>query len=114
MCAELNHSSLFQHADAVSVAHGGEAVGDQNGGYAARGGENSPEDFGFAAHVELSRRFIKQHQAGANITDPAWSPNGARLAVLETPPPPPAGWDDWGPAATATWNAAHRMKKSVH
>ena len=63
--AQLDHPAVFQDADAVGMAHGREAVRNQDGGGVARGGQNALEDFRFAAHVELGGGFIQQHHSRA-------------------------------------------------
>src|SRR5213592_272715 len=63
--AELDHLAARQHADAIGVADGREAVRDQDRGRPTRGGEDAVEDLRLAAHVELRRRLVEQHQPGA-------------------------------------------------
>src|SRR5690349_9899912 len=63
--AELDDAAVLEHADAIGVANGGEAVRDKDGGAVAGGGEEAVEDFGFAAHVELGGGLIEQHDSRA-------------------------------------------------
>ena len=65
MRAELDHPAVLEHADAIGMANGGEAMRDQDGGAMARGGEQAIENLRFATHVELRGRFIQQHHARA-------------------------------------------------
>src|SRR5437867_2784637 len=46
--AELHDATVLHHADAVGLAHRGEAVRDENGRAWAGRGENAIEDLGFA------------------------------------------------------------------
>ena len=64
MRAELDDGAVLEHADLVGLAHGREAVGDQDRGAAARRLEDAPEDLRLAAHVELRRRLVEQHDPG--------------------------------------------------
>ena len=63
--AELDDGAVLEHADAVGLAHGREAVRDEDRRAAARGVEDALEDLRLAAHVELGRRLVEQHDAGA-------------------------------------------------
>ena len=65
--AELDDSAVLEHADAIGMADGGEAMRDQNGRAMPRRGEQAIEDFRFAAHVELRGRLVEQHDAGAEL-----------------------------------------------
>ena len=65
MGAELDDPTVLEHADAVGVADGREAVRDQDRGAVAGGGQDALEDLGLAAHVELGGRLVEQHDAGA-------------------------------------------------
>ena len=65
MAAELDDASLLEDTDAIGVADRGETVRDQDGGDLTRGGEDAIEDFCFPADVELRRRLVKEHEAGA-------------------------------------------------
>ena len=65
MCAELDDPAALEHADAIGVADGGEAVRDQDGGAMPRRGEQAIEDLRFPAHVELCGGLVEQHDAGA-------------------------------------------------
>ena len=65
--AELDDAAVLEHADAVGVAHRGEAVRDEDRRAVARGGEDAVEDLRFAAHVELRGRLVEQHDAGAEL-----------------------------------------------
>src|SRR5437660_10225323 len=51
--AELDHLAVLQHADAVGVAHRRKAMRDENRGGVPRSGEDTVEDQGLAADVEL-------------------------------------------------------------
>src|SRR5208282_3850111 len=51
--AQLDHPATLEHADAISVAHGREAVRDEDRRGVARRGEDAVENLGLAAHVEL-------------------------------------------------------------
>src|SRR5580765_7837556 len=62
---ELDDAALLEDADAISLAHGREAVRDEDRRAVAGGGGNPLEDFGFAPHVELRRRLVEQHDARA-------------------------------------------------
>src|ERR1700720_2167638 len=46
--AELDHLAVLEHADAIGVAHGREAMRDQDGGGVAGGGEDAVEDLRLA------------------------------------------------------------------
>ena len=62
MCAVLDDTPLVQNVDVVGVAHGGQAVrDDQNRPPAARSLDR-PLDRGFGDAVELAGRFIKDKQ----------------------------------------------------
>src|SRR5262245_34322736 len=63
--AELDDAAVLEHADAVGVADGGEAMRDEDGGALPGGGEQAIEDLRFAAHVELGGRLVEQHHARA-------------------------------------------------
>src|SRR5437899_2740381 len=63
--AQFSNPAVLEHADAVGMAHRREAVRDQNRGGVTRGGEDTIENFGFTANVELGGRLIQQHQPGA-------------------------------------------------
>src|SRR5206468_2588714 len=63
--AELDDAAVLEHADAIGMADGGEAMRDQDGRAMPRCGEQAIEDLRFAAHVELRGRFVEQHDAGA-------------------------------------------------
>src|SRR5881392_4218542 len=65
VCAELDDPAALEHADAIGVADGGEAVRDQDGGAMPRRGEQAIEDLRFPAHVELRGWLVEQHHAGA-------------------------------------------------
>src|ERR1700684_4108987 len=63
--AQLDDAAVLQHADAVSMADGGEAMRDQDGGRLPGGGQRAIEDLRFPADVELRGRFVEQHHTGA-------------------------------------------------
>src|SRR5579872_1098481 len=65
MTTELDYSAMFEHADAIRMAHSRESVGDQNRGSLPRSGENTFENFSLAAHVEVGGRFVEQNQTRA-------------------------------------------------
>src|SRR5579859_7119104 len=65
MTAEFHDPAMFEHADAIGVADSREAVRDQNGRGVTRSGQDAVENLSFTTHVELGRRLIEQHQAGA-------------------------------------------------
>src|SRR5229473_5481908 len=64
--AELDHPAVLEHADAIGMADRGEAMGDQDGRAMPRRGQQAIENLRFPAHVELRRRLVKQHDAGAH------------------------------------------------
>src|SRR5215471_19522703 len=64
--AEFGDAAVFEHADAVGVAHGRETVRDQDGGVVPGRGEQAVEDFSLAADVELGGWLIEEHYARAN------------------------------------------------
>src|SRR2546425_919042 len=65
--AELDDPAVLEHADPISVADRGEAMGDQDGRAMPRGGEQAIEDLRFPAHIELCGRLVEQHHAGAEL-----------------------------------------------
>src|SRR5579875_2551251 len=65
--AELDDAAVLENADTVGLADSGEAMGDQNGGALAGGGEQAFEYFGFASHVELCGWLVEQHEAGSEF-----------------------------------------------
>src|SRR5262245_11223947 len=46
--SQLNHTAFVQYGDAVSIAHGGNAMGDKNGGTVAHDFAQVVEDFFFS------------------------------------------------------------------
>src|SRR5579871_1809642 len=64
--AELDYPAVFQYANAIRLTNRREPMRDQNRGYLARRFQDAFEDFGFAAHVELSGRLVQQNQASAH------------------------------------------------
>ena len=64
--AELDDLAVLEHADPIGVAHGREAVRDQDGRAVPRRGQEALEDLRLAAHVELRGRLVEQHDAGAH------------------------------------------------
>src|SRR5207248_2678415 len=65
--AELDDLAVLEHADAVGVPHRGKAMRDEDGCAAAAGREDAIEYLRLAANVELRRRFIQEHDAGAEF-----------------------------------------------
>src|SRR3954464_14003806 len=65
--AELDDASLLEDADAIGLPHGGKAMRDQDRRRVPRRGEDALEDLRLAADVELRRRFVEQHDAGAAL-----------------------------------------------
>src|SRR6185503_16320794 len=63
--SEFDDLPLLEHANAVRLPHGREAVRDEDGGALPRRRQDAFEDFRFAADVELRRRLIENHDAGA-------------------------------------------------
>jgi hypothetical protein len=63
--AKLDDLTVLEHADAVGVAHRGKPMRDQDGRALATGSQDAIEDLRLAPNVELRRRFIQQHDAGA-------------------------------------------------
>src|SRR5262249_58559043 len=57
--AQLDDAPMLEDADAVRMAHGREAVRDENGGGVAGGIQDAVEDLGLAAHIELRRGLIE-------------------------------------------------------
>src|SRR5229473_1769834 len=66
MSSELDDPAMLEHADTIGMADRGEAMGDQDGRAMPRRGEQAIKDLRFPAHVELRRRLVKQHDAGAH------------------------------------------------
>src|SRR5438552_8413544 len=64
--AQLHDPPVLQHADPVGVAHGREAVGDQDRGHVPGGGQDALEDGCLSPHVELSGGLVEQHETGAH------------------------------------------------
>src|SRR5581483_2905399 len=64
---ELDDPAALENTDPIRVAHGRETVRDQDRRAVARLREQSVEDLGFAAHVELGGRFVEQHHGGAEL-----------------------------------------------
>ena len=58
---------MFEYADAVGVADRGKPVRDQNGRALPRHCQDAIENLCFAAHVELRRRLVEQHDACAEL-----------------------------------------------
>src|ERR1700722_5854883 len=48
VCTESDDPALLQHADAVSMANGRKAMGNQDGGAVPGGGQETIEDLGFS------------------------------------------------------------------
>ena len=65
MRSQLNHAAVFENANAVGVADGGEAVRDENRGGMAGGSQNPLKDFRFTSDVELRRGFVEDDDARA-------------------------------------------------
>src|SRR3954470_4113567 len=64
---EHHDTALLEYAYSIGVAHGGEAMRDEDGRAVAGCGENPLEDLGFTADVELRRRLVQQHDPGAEL-----------------------------------------------
>ena len=63
--AELDDLPLLEHADAIDMPHGREAMRDQDRRAVARCCEDALEDLGFTTNIELRRRFVEQDHSGA-------------------------------------------------
>src|SRR5436309_11287934 len=57
--AELDDAPVLEDADAIRVAHGRKAMRDEDGRAVSRLGEQTIEDLGFAADVELRGRLVE-------------------------------------------------------
>src|SRR6266436_4969936 len=66
MRAKFDDPAMLEHADAISMAHGREAMRNQDGRAMPRCGEQAIEDLGFPANVELRGGLIEQHDSGAH------------------------------------------------
>ena len=64
---KLHNFALFEHANAVGLADGGETVRDEDRGALPTGSQNALEDFRLAADIELRSRLIEQHDARAKL-----------------------------------------------
>ena len=82
--AELDDPAVLEHADAIGMAHGREAMRDEDGRAVARRGEQAIEDLRLAAHVELRGRLVEQDDAGAQ-PDRARARGRARRAATGRP-----------------------------
>src|SRR6516162_5531721 len=67
VCAGLNHTAMFEDANAVGMPDGGESMRDQDGGAAPRRRQKAVENLRFATHVELRGGFVEQHHASARF-----------------------------------------------
>src|SRR6202050_4169425 len=65
--AEVYHAAVLQHTDTISMADGGEAMGDQDGRAMPCRGQQVIEDLRFTPHVELRGRLVEQHHACAQL-----------------------------------------------
>src|SRR5262249_17246181 len=65
VCAELNHTAMFEDANAVGMPDGGESMRDQDGGAVPRRRKEAVELPRFAAPVELGGGFAEQPPASA-------------------------------------------------
>src|SRR2546426_9672267 len=81
VCAQLNHTAMLKHTDAVGVSDGGKAVRNEDGRAMAGGGKDAIEDFRFAAHIDLCGRLV-QHPPNGPQPHPAQPPS-------ESDPPTP-------------------------
>jgi len=75
--AEFDDASAMQHGDAVRIAHGGDAVGDEDGGASRHHVAQVVEDLVFGVGVDAGERVVKDQ-------DP-WIPNqraGDRCTLL--------------------------------
>src|SRR5215471_7092324 len=67
VCTELDHTAMFEDANAVGMPDGGESMRDQDGGAVPRRRQKAVENLRFATHVELGCRFVEQHHASAHF-----------------------------------------------
>src|SRR6516165_2797001 len=67
VCAELNHTAMFENANTVGMPNGGESMRDQDGGAVPRRRQKAVENLRFATHVELRGGFVEQHHASAHF-----------------------------------------------
>src|SRR5262249_49569252 len=67
VCAKLNHTAMFEDANAVGMPDGGESMRDQDGSAVPRGRQKAVENLRFATHVELGSGFVEQHHASAHF-----------------------------------------------
>jgi len=58
---------MLEHTDAIGMAHGREPMRDQNRRRVPGRAKDAIENLGFAADVELRRRLVEQHEAGADV-----------------------------------------------
>src|ERR687897_154526 len=63
--AQLHHAAVLQHADTIRMAHGREAMRDEDGRALPGRGEQTVEYLGFPSHVELGGGLVEQHDARA-------------------------------------------------
>src|SRR6476660_1873839 len=65
VAAELDHLAALQDADAVRVAHGREAVRNEDRRHLPGGGHDTVEYLRLAPHVELGGRLVQEDDPGA-------------------------------------------------
>src|SRR5438105_8374585 len=59
--AKLDHSAVFQYADAVRVTHRRKTVRNQDRGAMTRCRQESIKDLGLAANIKLRGRLVEQN-----------------------------------------------------
>ena len=67
MCAKFYHVPLLENANAIGMPNCGESMRDQDGCAMSCGREQTLEDFGLAAYIELGCWLIEQHDTRARL-----------------------------------------------
>src|SRR6266576_107500 len=64
VCAELNHPTVFKHADAIGMTYGGKSMRDEDSGRVPRRCQQAVENLRLSTHVELRCGLVEQHHTG--------------------------------------------------
>src|SRR5215472_14444654 len=67
VCAELNHASMFKHANAVGMANGRKSMRDEDSRAVPRCRQQAVENLSFPAHVELCGGLVEEHYVGTHF-----------------------------------------------
>src|SRR4029453_11678918 len=64
---QFDDAPVFEDTNAIGVSNGRKAVRDQNSGAMPRCFEETIEDFGFTANIELRGLLFQNHDAGTQL-----------------------------------------------